>query len=87
MTYSEKEILSDALESEKTATGHYNMYANECVHDDLRQTILQCLSEEHTIQKNVFDEMHERGFYPTPTAETNKVQQIKQQYAQTATTM
>ena len=83
--YTEKEILSDALASEKTATNHYNMYANECVHDNLRKTILHCLAEEHEIQKDVFDEMHARGFYPTPAAEENKISQAKQKYQQSAT--
>lgn len=87
MTYTEKEILSDALESEKTATDHYNMYANECMHDDLRQTILECLAEEHDIQKNVFDEMHTRGFYPVPAAEESKVAQVKQRYEKTVTSL
>lgn len=87
MTYTEKEILSDALEAEKTATDHYNMYANECMHDDLRQTILECLAEEHDIQKNVFDEMHTRGFYPVPAAEESKVAQVKQRYEKTVTSL
>ena len=87
MTYTEKEILSDALEAEKTATDHYNMYANECVHDDLRQTILLCLAEEHDIQKNVFNEMHTRGFYPTPAAEESKVKQVQQKYESCVTSL
>ena len=55
MQYSEKEILADALASEKTATDHYNTFANECVHDRVRNAILKCLEEEHEIQKNVFE--------------------------------
>lgn len=84
MQYSEKEILADALASEKTATEHYTTFANECVHDSLRTTILNCLSEEQDIQKNVFDEMHARGFYPTPAADTAKVTQVKQKFEQSA---
>lgn len=82
MQYSEKEILADALASEKTATDHYNTFANECVHDRVRNAILKCLEEEHEIQKNVFDEMHSRGYYPTPAADSTKLDQVKQKFSQ-----
>lgn len=82
MQYSEKEILADALASEKAATDHYNNFANECVHDRVRGAILKCLEEEHEIQKNVFDEMHARGYYPTPAADSTKLDQVKQKFGQ-----
>lgn len=82
MQYSEKEILADALAAEKTATDHYNTFANECVHDRVRNAILKCLEEEHEIQKNVFDEMHSRGYYPTPAADSTKLDQVKQKFGQ-----
>ncbi len=80
MNYSEKEILADALASEKAATDHYNNFANECIHDKLRGAIMKCLEEEHDIQKSVFDEMHARGYYPTPAADSTKVEQAKQKF-------
>ncbi len=82
MEYSEKEILADALAAEKAATGHYNTFATECVHDRVRGAILKCLDEEHEIQKSVFDEMHARGYYPTPAAESTKVEQARQKFQQ-----
>lgn len=82
MQYSEKEILADALAAEKAATGNYNMFANECAHDQVRNAILKCLEEEHEIQKEVFDEMHARGYYPTPAADSTKVEQLKQKFQQ-----
>ena len=36
--YTEKEILGDALATQKTTTANFNTYANECVHEDIRQT-------------------------------------------------
>lgn len=80
--YSEKEIIGDALASEKTATDHYNTFANECVHENVRSAILHCLDQEHTIQQNVFEMMHSRGFYPTPDAEDKKVDSAKQKFSQ-----
>ena len=49
--YSEKEVLADALTAEKTATDHYNTFANECVHENVRNAILDCLDKEHAIQQ------------------------------------
>lgn len=83
--YSEKEILADALAAQKTAANLYNTSAYECVHDNLRDAISQCLEQEHDIQVEVFNEMHKRGYYPTPEAPQDKIQQAKQTYQQCAT--
>ncbi len=82
LVYTDKEILADALTAEKTATNNYNTFANECVHDSVRETIKHCLEQEHSIQEDVFSMMHTRGYYPTPDAETNKVQSAKQKFSQ-----
>ena len=79
--YTDKEVLQDALTAEKTATNNYNTYANECEHDTVREAILNCLSEEHKIQEEVFNAMHTRGLYPTPEAEDKKVDEAKQKFS------
>jgi spore coat protein CotF len=79
--YTDKDVLNDALTAEKTATNNYNTFANECVHDNVREVVLKCLAEEHTIQNQVFNEMHTRGMYPTPEAEQQKVEEAKQKYS------
>ena len=80
--YTEKEILGDALSAQKATTALFNTSANECVHEDVRQTMLHILKQEHEIQQDVFKMMHAQGLYPTPEAETKKVDQLKQQYSQ-----
>ena len=82
--YTEKEILADGLSAQKSATSLFNMSANECVHDNVRNTILKILNEEHVIQVEVFDMMHQRGFYETPSADEKKVQDAKQKFAKSA---
>ena len=82
--YTEKEILGDALSAQKVTTALFNTSANECVHENVRQTLLDILSEEHDIQQDVFNMMHDQGLYPTPAADEKKVQQLKQQYSQCA---
>ena len=80
--YTEKEILGDALAAQKSTTALFNTSANECVHEDVRQTLMHILNQEHEIQQDVFNMMHEQGMYPTPAADEKKVQQLKQQYRQ-----
>ena len=80
--YTDKEVLADALTTEKTATDHYNTFANECVHENVRHAILHCLEQEHAIQQDVFEVMHAKGYYPTPSAEEKKVEEAKQRFAQ-----
>ncbi len=48
--YTEKEILGDALSAQKATTALFNTSANECVHEDVRQTFMHILNEEHEIQ-------------------------------------
>ena len=78
--YGDKELLTDALSSEKAITSNYNLSANECACPQLRDTMMRLLNDEHDIQFDVFNEMHSRGFYPTPMAEMQKVQQARQQF-------
>ena len=82
--YTEKEIYGDALTAQKGCTNQYNLAANECSHEDIRQTMMKILNQEHEIQKSVFDSMHAAGFYPTPAAEEKKVQETKQKFSQSA---
>ena len=44
--YGEKEALDDALTSVKTATGNYNTFSNECVHENVRNVMLKILEQE-----------------------------------------
>lgn len=82
--FTDKEILGDALTTEKTSTNNYNTFSNECVHENVRDTMLQLLSEEHEIQNTVFNMMHERGYYPTPAAEQKKLDEVKKKYSDCA---
>ncbi|MGN0334104.1 MAG: spore coat protein [Lachnospiraceae bacterium] len=80
--YTDKEVLTDGLCAQKASTGKFNMAANECVHENVRETMLKILEQEHSIQFDVFKMMHQRGFYETPAAEEKKVAEAKQKFAQ-----
>lgn len=82
--FSEKEVLADALAAEKATTEHYNLWANECMHQGVRNVILDCLDKEQAIQQDVFQMMHAKGFYPVPPAQSQKVEEAKQKFSQCA---
>jgi spore coat protein CotF len=76
----DKELLNDVLASQKFITGNYNSFANECATPNVRDEFMRILNEEHQIQADVFDVMKKRGWYPTPSAEQQKIQQAKQKF-------
>ncbi|HEX3016445.1 MAG TPA: spore coat protein [Caproicibacter sp.] len=76
----EKDLMNDVLASHKFITDTYNTYTNECSTPNIRDEFMRILGEEHQIQAEVFDTMKQRGWYQTPSAEQQKVQQAKQKY-------
>ena len=74
----EKQILQDSLVSQKSITGAYNMFAGECVSEQLRCAMLNILDEEHKIQSDIFNTMHTNGWYPVEQADQQKIQQARQ---------
>ncbi|MCI1964567.1 MAG: spore coat protein [Oscillospiraceae bacterium] len=76
----EREIMDDALSSEKYMTDTYNSFTNECVTQNVRDEFMRILNEEHQIQSEVFDAMKQRGWYTIPDAQQQKIQQAKQKY-------
>jgi spore coat protein CotF len=76
----EKELMTDVLSSQKFVTDTYNTFANECATPNVRDEFMKILTEEHQIQADVFDTMKKRGWYETPAAQQQKIQQAKQKY-------
>lgn len=76
----ERELFDDVLSSQKHITDTYNTFANECATPNVRNEFMRILTEEHQIQSDVFDEMKKRGWYQTPQADMQKIQQAKQKY-------
>lgn len=78
----EQEIMNDMLSSQKFMTEIYNTFSNECASDDVRNTFMNILNDEHKIQYELFDEMSKRGWYQVTNAKQNEIQQVKQQFSQ-----
>ena len=83
-SFTEKEVLHDALEAQKHVTGMFNNYSNECANPQVRKVMLDILNDEHSIQFDVFNDMQTRGYYSVTPAQQDKVNQIKSTYAQQA---
>ena len=75
----EKNLLSDALQSQKFCTSMYNMAAGECDDPQLRQTLMNLLDEEHKIQNDIFTIMKTQGFYPIKQATNQQVMEARTQ--------
>jgi spore coat protein CotF len=76
----EKQILQDALISQKQITDSYNTYAGEAVNSQLRSTMLSILDDEHTIQADIFSSLQSHGWYQPEQAEQQKVVQARQKF-------
>ena len=78
--FGDKEMMDDALSSQKFITEGYNTFANECATPALKTDFMNILNEEHQIQHELFMEAQKRGWYQVEAADQNKVTQAKQKY-------
>ena len=74
----EKEILKDSLISQKHIAESYNTFAGECSSQQLRNTMLNILDEEHNIQADIFSSLKSHGWYQTEPAEQQKIESARQ---------
>ncbi len=79
---SEKDMLNDFLASQKQIAASYNTFAGECVNPQLRNTFLNILDEEHSIQAELFSDMTAKGWYQVEQADQQKIWQTRQQLSQ-----
>lgn len=78
--FGDRDMMNDALSSQKFITEGYNTFANECATATLKTDFMNILNEEHQIQHELFLEMQKRGWYQVEAADQNKIQQEKQKY-------
>lgn len=82
-SFTAKEMLDDALSTQKLLTEQYNVWANECVSPSLKGAFMNLLKEEHDMQHDVFCEMQGRGWYQVEPAQPNKINEVKQKFSTT----
>lgn len=79
---SEQEIINDLLTSEKQIISAYNTGITETSCPNLRQHLTKCLTDSQEIQFQIFNSMHQRGWYQTKPAPGQDVQNAKTKYNQ-----
>lgn len=79
--FADKEMMQDALISQKFLTDDYNIFTNECATPEVRESFKCILNEEHDIQNEIFNEMQTRGWYQVKPAEQQMIDQAKQKYS------
>ena len=78
--FTEKEQMSDLLQSEKHLTGCYNSYLLESATPEVKRCLSSLLGDTHTMQEQLFEEMNSRGYYPVTRAEEQKISAAKQKF-------
>jgi len=63
MQFSEKDMLTDLLLGTKSISSSYHQGVLEAANDRVRNTFIQLNNEELNFQKQIFDIMHDRGWY------------------------
>lgn len=76
----DKEIVEDILSAQKQMTGSYNIYANECATQAVRDALMNLLNEEHLIQTDVFTQMQNRNWYTPKTASLEEIKEVSRQF-------
>lgn len=77
----DREMLTDVLSTQKFLTANYNINAMESSGQKVKDTMMSLLDEEQTLQREIFQEMQSRGWYPTENAPCDKIQEVKDEFS------
>lgn len=75
-----KEYVTDILGSEKRLCDTYNTAIVESATPNIRNNFKTVLMDQFDIQNSIFCAMNERGWYPVESADTTKVDEVKNQF-------
>ena len=79
---SEKEIINDALSSEKQLLHVYSTYLAEASCPNLRNELTRVFNETQQMQFELYKAMEQKGWYTTQNAELQQVQQAVDKFTQ-----
>ena len=79
--FTDKEQMSDLLQSEKYLTGCYNSYLLEAATPEVKRCLAAMLTDTHSMQQQIFADMNSRGWYPVTKAEEQKITAAKQKFS------
>ena len=83
--FDDKCMLFDALNSEKFLASIYSSDVLEAATPEVRRCFCGMLTDEHTLQQDVFETLSSRGYYPVEKAKEDKIMETKQKYGQCVT--
>lgn len=69
----DQERVTDLILSEKKMTSNYNIFASECVDDQLRNQYLNILNQSHQTQTALFKTAQSKGWYTVEQAPQSKI--------------
>lgn len=78
----EKELINDALSSEKQLLHVYSTYLGEATCPNLRNELTRIFNETQQMQFEMFKAMEQKGWYNTQNAELQQVQQAVDKFSQ-----
>ncbi|NGP46348.1 spore coat protein [Bacillaceae bacterium SIJ1] len=78
----DKDLVTDALFTEKYLTSSYDTALNEMSHAALFQAIQQIQSDTQACQRQLYDAMFQKGWYTLTPEQTQSIQASAQQFSQ-----
>ena len=78
--FSEKEIINDALTSEKQIINAYGTFLAESTCENLRSELSKMINDKQQIQYQIFDAMRQKGWYDVKNANMSDVQTAMQKF-------
>jgi len=83
----DKNLLLDCLKDQKFLAGNYATMATEVACNHLLQDTMKVCQDEININYDIFNLMHQKGWYPLAAAEQKKIQQAQSKAQQLSSTL
>ena len=75
-----QEIMADLMLTEKKMSTNYNLFASECVNEQLRDTYVDLLTKGQKTQTELFKAAQKKGWYQVEQAQPQKISQAQQKF-------
>lgn len=75
----DKQLLTDALQSQRHLTETYNSFAAESTDSELRRQVMDIHRQEHDNAYKVFQAMTKKGWYNVGQADQRQVSEFQSQ--------
>ncbi len=76
----DQELMTDLILTEKKMSTNYNLFASECVNDQLRDAFVNLLTQGQKTQSDLFKTAQQKGWYQVEQAQQQKVSQAEQKF-------